>query len=241
MDIYLISDFYDGFYTAVFYGFKKIGCAITSDKNVQLSLTDRLIEVTPEKDKAQRVRSRIYSYDGGAIRFIDRILRSDGKDKETAALDYIRVLIERKKPIGDMYADPRVFRANDYVRKVGWEIDKMYGLLRFKECAGGILYAPYEPDCDITELIARHFSARLPKERFIIHDVKRKKAFIYNRGECAFAPLDKAEIYLSDDEEEFEKLWKRYYDSVNISLRPHEKQMKGYMPVRYWKYLPEKN
>lgn len=241
MDVYLISDFYDGFYTAVFYAFKKAGARITSDKNVQLSLTDSLTEVLPEKDKAKRVRDKIYLYDPKAIKFIDRVLRSDGEEKETAALDYIRVLVGHKKPIGDMYADPRVFRANDYVRKVGWEIDKMYGLLRFKECAGGILYAPYEPDCDITELIARHFVERLPKEKFIIHDVKRKKAFMYNGGECALVPLDKAEIYLSDDEEELEKLWKKYYDSVNIALRPHEKQMKGYMPVRYWKYLPEKN
>lgn len=241
MDVYLINDFYDGFYTAVFYAFKKANVRVTSDKNVQLSLTDSIIEVRPEADKAERVRRKIKSYDSGALRFIDRVLRSDGEDKETAALEYIRILVAHKKPIGDMFADPGVFRANDYARKVGWEIDKMYGLLRFKECAGGILYAPYEPDCDITELIAKHFADRLPKEKFIIHDVKRKKAFMYNSGECALVPLDKAEIYLSDDEEKFENLWKRYYSAANIALRPHEKQMKGYMPVRYWKYLPEKN
>jgi len=241
MEIYLISDYYDGFYTAVFEGFKKADCVITSDKNVQFSMTDRLIPIKADEGKAERVRKKISSYDGHSLKFIDRILRSDKEAKENVALDYIRALMEYKRPIGDMYAEKRVFLANDCVRKVGWEIDKMYGLLRFKVCAGGILYAPYEPDCDITELIANHFVKRLPKERFIIHDVRRKKAFIYNNGECAIAPLDKAEIYLSDDEEKFINLWKEYYASANIAMRPHEKQMKGYMPIRYWKYLPEKN
>jgi len=241
MDVFLISDNADCFYTAAFYGYNKTDCVITSDENVQLSMTDELIVINPEKDKATRVKNKIYSYDKKSLKFIDRILRSDGKDKENAALDYIRAIVEFKRPISDMYADRRVFLANSYVKKVGWEIDKMYGLLRFKACADGVLYAPFEPDCDIAELIAPHFAARLRNEKFIIHDVKRKKAFLYNGKECMTVPLDKAEIYLSDDEEAFSSLWKRYYEAANIAMRPHEKQMKGYMPVRYWKYLPEKN
>ena len=49
-----------------------------------------------------------------------------------------------------------------------------------------------------------------------------------------------AEICLSEYEEYFEGLWRQYYKSVNIESRPHEKQMRGSMPVRYWKFLPEK-
>jgi len=240
MTVYLIEANETAFYTAVFYGYKK-DCAITADRNVQLSLTDKLVCLPAEEDKADRVKRKMLSCDSRSVKFINRVLRSDGKDKENAALDYIRALCSYGKPVGEMFADPRVFLANSYAKKVGWEIDKIYGLLRFTECAGGILYAPYEPDCDITELIAPHFAARFKEEKFIIHDVKRKFAFLYNGGECMLAPLDRAEIILSDNEEAFKNLWKNYYNSVNISLRPHEKQMKGYMPVRYWKYLPEKN
>lgn len=241
MYVFLISADRDSFYTAAFYGFNKSDCVITSDENVQLSITDELVTIYPEEDKARRVKNKLLSYDKKSLRFIDRVLRSDGKEKENAALDYIRALVEFKRPINDMYADRRVFRANDCARKVGWEIDKMYGLLRFKACADGVLYAPFEPDCDIVDLIAPHFAERLKNEKFIIHDVKRRKAFLYNGKECMTAPLDKAEIYLSDDEESFASLWKKYYESINVAMRPHEKQMKGSMPVRYWKYLPEKN
>lgn len=55
------------------------------------------------------------------------------------------------------------------------------------------------------------------------------------------AEVGEAEVYLSEYERSFEALWKKYYTSVNVKERPHEKQMKGYMPVRYWKFLPEKS
>ena len=107
------------------------------------------------------------------------------------------------------------------------------------ECSGGVLYAPYSPDNDITDLLMPHFAARL-KLPFIIHDIKRKIAGIYNGTEWVTTYADNAEICLSENEKAFENLWKRYYKSVNIEERPHIKQMKGYMPVRYWKFLPEK-
>ena len=50
----------------------------------------------------------------------------------------------------------------------------------------------------------------------------------------------KVDIPLSDGELTLQALWREYYAAVNIAQRPHEKQMKGYMPVRYWKFLPEK-
>ena len=53
------------------------------------------------------------------------------------------------------------------------------------------------------------------------------------------APLTKAEIVLSADEEGWQALWRQYYASVNIPSRKRLRQMKGYMPVRYWKFMPE--
>ncbi|MCD8372793.1 MAG: DUF4130 domain-containing protein, partial [Clostridia bacterium] len=75
----------------------------------------------------------------------------------------------------------------------------------------------------------------------VIHDLKRKKAALSDGREWFITGVGEAEIYLSEYEKTFEGLWKKYYASVNIKERPHERQMKGYMPVRYWKYMPEKN
>ena len=140
----------------------------------------------------------------------------------------------------NMQADPRVLEATDLISKVTRELHRMKGLLRFMENADGVLYAPYSPDNDITDMLAVHFAERLGGQKFVIHDVKRKIAALYDGEEIVLTRVEDAEIYLSEYEKYFEDLWKLYYKSVNILSRPHEKQMKGYMPVRYWKFLPEK-
>jgi probable DNA metabolism protein len=124
--------------------------------------------------------------------------------------------------------------------RVTREIDRIKGFLRFMENDRGVLYAPYSPDNDITDLIAPHFAERFKSQRFVIHDTKRKVAAMYDGKNLVMFNADNADIYLSEYEKAFENLWKQYYKSVNITERPHEKQMKGYMPVRYWKFLPEK-
>ena len=135
----------------------------------------------------------------------------------------------------------RVIAAMENVRKVRGEVHLFSGFLRFSEGANGVFYAPFEPDNDILELLVPHFLARLRCQPFIIHDVKRQTAALYNTTELVFTRTDqKVSVSLSDAEEDFQRLWKEYYRSVNIAERPHEKQMKGYMPVRYWKYMPEK-
>ena len=83
------------------------------------------------------------------------------------------------------------------------------------------------------------FRSRLPRFPFVIHDVKRKKAAVWDTEHSFLAPLDRAEIVIAADEDAWQKLWKRYYDSVNIPSRERLKQMRGYLPVRYMKFMPE--
>ena len=108
------------------------------------------------------------------------------------------------------------------------------------ETASGALYAPCSPDNDIVDLLARHFRARLPQFSFVLNDVGRKKAAVYDGKNIFVAPLHHADVVLSADETEWKKLWQRYYVAVNIPSRERLKQMRGSMPVRYWKFLPEK-
>ncbi|MDE7401040.1 MAG: TIGR03915 family putative DNA repair protein [Clostridia bacterium] len=229
------------FFTAVFDAFAEKECVITSDNQIQLSLDSQIIYVDGDTGKCERVRNGIAKYDPYAEEEILLSLRSCDTRKEQIAFDYIRKLMQIKAPIRKRLSLPEVIQLNDIVHKITYETHRFTGFLRFMECAGGILYAPYSPDNDITDLLMPHFAARLKSERFIIHDLKRKTAGIYNGSQWIMGCAGEAEVYLSENEKAFENLWKKYYKSVNIKERPHEKQMKGYMPVRYWKYLPEKN
>lgn len=240
MKIYICERTLHSFFTAVYYGFNE-QCVITSENNVQLPLGSQTVSVKAESDKAALVRKRICSYDKSAVNDVVNVLRSCDPKKEQVAFEYVRRLVAEKTPVLNAFNFPEVVAFNNILYKINGEVHRIKGLLRFMESAGGAFYAPYSPDNDITELLMPHFAARYGSERFVIHDVKRKIAGIYNGRECILGHMEETEIYISENQTAFERLWKKYYAAVNIKERPHEKQMRGSMPVRYWKFLPEKN
>lgn len=240
MKVFISDGTADGFFTAVFDAFKEKACVITSDSALQLTLDSEIVRINTDFEKSERVKNAINRYDGNASDDIMLALRSCNGLKEQTAFEYIKRLLERKTPVKKAYNLPEVIEFNDVLSKVTGEAHKLKGFLRFMESSGGILYAPYSPDNDITELIMPHFAARFRSERFVIHDLKRKIAGMYDGNEWVICGAGEAEVYLTEYERSFETLWKKYYKAVNIESRPHEKQMKNSMPVRYWKYLPEK-
>ena len=241
MKIFITDGGSDSFFTAVFEAYKERECVITSDDTVQMGFDSEIIRVATNFEKCERVQRGITKYDTGAIDDILLVLRSCDSLKEQIAFEYIKRLVECKSPIDKAYNLPEVIGFNELKHKVTYEVHKMTGFLRFMESDNGAFYAPYSPDHDITDLLMPHFAARLSSEKFVIHDVRRKIAGIYDGHEWIMSYAGETEIYLSEYEQVFQTLWKKYYRAVNIKERPHEKQMKGYMPVRYWKFLPEKS
>lgn len=241
MKIFITDGSIASFFTAVFDAYNEKLCLITSNNCIQLTLDSEVIHVNCDMQKCERVRQGIAKYDSYAEEEILLVLRSGNNRKEQIAFEYIKKLMQIKAPIRERLSLPEVIAFYDTLHKVTLEAHKMQGFLRFMECDGGVLYAPYSPDNNITDLLMRHFASRLRSEKFIIHDITRKIAGIYNGNKWTLGYADKAEICLSENEKAFENLWKKYYKAVNIEERPHEKQMKGYMPVRYWKFLPEKS
>ena len=241
MTIYVTDGSSDGFFTAVFSAYGEKDSVITSADGVQMSFGCSVVNVETDPVKSGRIQKSISRRDGKAVRDIILVLRSSDSLKEQIALDYIRMMVERNAPIYSAYDLPETIVFNELKDKVTGEVHKLSGFLRFMESAGGIFYAPYSPDNDITELLMPHFAARFSSQKFVIHDVRRKLAGIYDGNEWIIGYAGEAEIYLSEYEKAFETLWKKYYRAVNIAERPHEKQMRGYMPARYWKFLPEKS
>lgn len=240
MKIFVLDGSPEAFFTAVFDAYAEKECLLTSDAQVQLSLDSEIVKIKPDKEKCERVINGLNKYDRSAENDILLVLRSCDPLKEQISFRYIKKLMGAKTKISKMLSLPEVIEFNDIAYKVTGETHRLKGLLRFMESANGILYAPYTPDNNITDILMEHFSERLKNERFVIHDLKRKIAGMYDGHNCILGYAGEAEIYLSEYERAFENLWRKYYKSVNIESRPHEKQMKGSMPVRYWKFLPEK-
>lgn len=241
MTIYLYDGTCDSFFTAVFDAYNDGECIITSDGEIQLSLDCEIVRVKTDLEKSGRVQRGIKKYDANAVNDVICVLRSCDSLKGQTAFEYIKRIFARKAPVKKAFNLPEVIEFNDLLHKVTYEVHKMTGFLRFMESLDGVLYAPYAPDNDITDLLMPHFAERFKAEKFVIHDTKRKLAGMYDGNSWIMGYAGEAEIYLSEYERAFETLWKRYYQAVNIESRPHEKQMKQSMPVRYWKFLPEKN
>lgn len=241
MKIYLTDGTVTCFFTAVFDCFREKECIITSDPQVQLSFDSEIVHVESDGEKNARVQNTLNKYDRNCADDVVTALRSCDPLKEQTAFEYIKKLVEAKSPINKRLNLTEVIEFNDLIHKVTGETHRLKGFLRFMESSDGALYAPYSPDNDITDLLTAHFAERLKSEKFVIHDIKRRIAGMYDGNEWFIISAGEAEVYLSEYERAFENLWKKYYTAVNIKERPHEKQMKGYMPVRYWKFLPEKN
>ena len=237
--IYFFDGTKAGFLTTFLQAFHDPDAMITS-KKAQLTLDQSPIFVQTDREKADRAMRRLEAFDRDCMHDLDTLLRCGMENNEQIAFRYFRLLAEIKRPIGKRLAEPSVFAAVECMKKVGLEIHKFHGFIRVMEAESGALYAPFSPDNDICDLLVPHFRARLPEYPFVLHDVKRKKAAVYDGKNTFVAPLDEAEILLSANENAWQALWKRYYNAVNIPSRERLKQMRGYMPVRYWKFLPEK-
>lgn len=236
--------FYDGsesaFLTSFLLAFAD-GEAILSSKNAQMCLGQSAVFVRSDEIKAEKCRRRFLALDKNCLRDLNLLLRSGDDGRDMIALRYFRLIAKEKRPVRNMLALPDAIAADECIRRVLHETERFRGFIRFMECASGALYAPFSPDNDICDLLAPHFQRRLKGYPFVIHDVKRKRAAVCDGEHVFLAPLEDAEIALSADEDRWQALWKRYYDSVNIPSRERLKQMRGYMPVRYWKFLTEFN
>lgn len=238
--MYFFDGTVNGFLTAFVQAFLDTN-ALLSSRVSQLPLGQEPITVTTDEKLAARAEQRLCAFDRNAKKDLSALLRSGEEDAEQAAFAYFKLLATKKRPVSRMFSEEAVFRATEILKRIGLEIHRFHGFIRFTECASGALYAPFSPDNDICDLLLPHFKARFPNYPFVLHDVKRKKAAVYDGQNVFVAPLDKADILLSADEENWQTLWKQYYTSVNIPSRERLKQMRGYMPARYWQFMPEKN
>ncbi len=237
--LYVFDGTKNGFWTTLVRAFQDEE-AYVSSKWVQLAVGQGQVCVETDLSLAKRVENKLLAYDKTSAKDLDTLLRCGDADNEQIAFRYFRLLAKEKVPVSRRLADLDVFRATECIRKVGFEVHRFHGFIRFMETSSGALYAPFSPDNDICELLLPHFRARLPQFPFVLHDVGRKKAAVYDGHSSFVAPLQEAEVLLSADEEGWQSLWRRYYSSVNIPSRERLKQMRGYLPARYWKYLTEK-
>lgn len=243
MTVFLIEKSLTGICSALFYAFTEriIPDGVFPHGTITRNFIDHYIEIENDGEKARRVLRALKKYGEENIsEHIKTCLLSCIDAAVKIAFDYAHFTLSERRDVSTFLADKRVSDFYYTIKTVMNENHRLKGFIRFKETANGILYAPYSPDNDITELLCLHFLSRLSNVPFIIHDVKRNKAGVSNgkRFKIMTTETD-ALLNLSKDELSWENLWKNYYKAVNIKERKNKKQQDNLMPLRYRKFLPE--
>lgn len=239
---YLYDGSFEGFLTCIYYHYyEEKAAGIFSSDNYQPSILNSFIEVQSEAEKATRVYDaigeKISPYD---LQRIYRVFLSTVDNREMLLLNYIRLGFKIGSKISLLHGNPYVSPVEKAEKKVTFEVHRLFGLLRFSVLEGEVLYAVLEPDHDVLEFLADHFTDRYKNEPFIIHDKKRNKALVSQGGEWFITDFTESNLpRLSKNEKEYRALWKKYFETIAIKERTNPKCQKNFMPVRYWKHLTE--
>lgn len=196
-----------------------------------------------DEDKAARVYESIDSkISSGALRNAYCAYLSEHTQAGMWIYEYLRLGWKLGPRVDLHLTDERVHRVHQLRRKVKAEQHRLLGLVRFQRYQHNIYYAAIEPDHNVTELLAPHFANRLSDQKWIIHDLGRDLAVIFNGNEWVSTGFTlKQQLELEQDEQYYQRLWKQYYDSIAIASRKNPRLQKQCMPERYWKHLVEKN
>ncbi|MBE6037548.1 MAG: DNA metabolism protein [Clostridiales bacterium] len=228
---------------AEFGGAAFIGAQPETGYQQRLGVPFRLTETDAEKAAKvyEAIPKKVSDF---CLRRCYQIFLTSVPDKDNINLQYLRLAFKLGPGVDSLHSHPVVYAAQRAAGKVSWEVDKLSGLLRFSVLGEqpGILYGPVTPDHDIIALLGEHFADRYKEEAFIIHDLRRGKALFYrpDTKSWAIAPLQKKDLpAYSAEEQQWQRLWKHYFDSIAIKERINPRCQRNFMPVRYWANLTE--
>lgn len=143
------------------------------------------------------------------------------------------------KRAGMDLADPFMDRVRRAALHTGGEYNKYLGVIRFKD-VGGIFYARMEPDCDVLPLLAGHFAKRLSDQGWVLHDIRRGRAAIFDGNGWHIEDMRLDRIpQITSEEAAYQKLWREFYRSTTTHQRLNYKVQRTHMPKKYWKHLVE--
>jgi len=140
--------------------------------------------------------------------------------------------------------DPLVRTVLDSAYRVGHEIHRLTGLLRFSPDKNGVWIARCAPDNSILPALAEHFTLRFGDDPWVIMDEKRGLALVrFKDADPCLGPLALFPFLSAPDipDDEWEELWRSYHRIISIENRKNPALQLQLMPRRYWKYLPEIN
>lgn len=243
--IYLYDGTFEGLLTSIYDGFYATTPpnVITTKNEYEVDFLSEIVTIKTDILKHKKVQNSIVTkIDQACLKKLYYVFLSNRDDKGILCFNYLKLAF-KLGPNVHKYLHNDLVKAVDATNKrVSLETHRFTGLVRFSYINDKFLYSSIEPDNNILEFISPHFKRRFPSEYWIIHDIKRGLASIYNTKGWQIVDMD-IDAYndLKNYTDDFHELWKDYFTSTTIKERINLKHQKGQMPKRYWKHLTEVN
>lgn len=205
-------------------------------------IMDEIYEVIYNEAEALKVLEALKKkFSKQNFEMVLNIFMCDSADFELDLLHCIIIGFKSQSELQNIN-NPHVFAMHNLQKELFRNYHKMSGFLRFAELEDGSLYAKLDSKFNLVTLLGSFFSKRFNNQNFIIHDVKRKLAFIYTqefKGVRSVADFEAPT--LSHNEEKFSDLWRTFFDTIAIETRKNIKLQRQLVPLIYRTYMSEFN
>lgn len=245
MDYTLVcEENFDGMMTAVYNGWilmnKGNSVHIHPGEIYEYNFLTNYIDVQTDLNKAVKVADSIKKKisNESYIR-VYRACMHYREDRVDRIVDYLKIGYRIGRRIDRDYGEPAVMEVMELAKKVANEVHLFKGFVRFSEIRAGdktLLFSKISPKCDVITMLAHHFEGRYPLENWAIYDDVRQKALVHRRGSSSIIvsgnELDSSlgQIAIKD---EYEELWKIFFQTIGIESRKNEKCQMNHMPKWY--------
>lgn len=256
MTIYTFDGTMDGLLTAVFDAFERHEQPdqLLTAGDVLPLFCEGQYDVVTDESRAKRVFAGLEKrLAPEALRLFSVSWLSELPELNTPLFQYI-CKVFRQGDVSRNFADADVLAVTNIARKVLHEQLRMKQFIRFQKAKDGTYLAVVSPDHNVLPIITGHFADRFNDQPWLIYDARRHYGYYYegagepvrvtfeDESEVPFSLADGKlnEEVISGDDRLLQDLWRTYFKAICIRERMNPRKQKSDMPVRYWKYMTEK-
>ncbi len=232
---------FDGFLCCVFesYIHKEFPIAFQSDEECFVLALYSVRTVETISAHAQRVYRSLFKLSPTAVQIVRRGFLTCMQDKEQHLYAFIRKLYQEGCSFLKNPADEVYYPVMKAIRHLNGELEKLRGFVRFSDY-GGILGGEIQPKNRVLPLLRKHFCDRYANESFFLYDRTHHDLLLYSGGRSRIVTVDSLELHPPAEEElYYRKLWKRFFETVEIKERHNPRCQNSFLPNRYRNTMTE--
>lgn len=254
MTLFCYDKTFEGLLTCVFdaYLHKSFPDALLEEGEPLPLFYDALFTIVTDSAKAGRIWKHLEGkLSTHALNQVATCWLADSvPQRDRLLFTYIRKAIDSPKSIEVNFGDPDVLDLARLYKQISYERMRILQFIRFQKAADGTYFAPFDPQHDVLPLAIDHFRNRYGDQKWLLYDTRRQYGYYYDLHQVSRITMPDDPTFLTtgrleadkmaDDEILFQKLWKTYFKAISIKERANPRKHRQDMPVRYWKYLTEK-